>query len=372
MTAVELALARRAGIPAERIVMNGVGKRDEELHLALGADVLINAESLEELTTLIALAADHADARIGLRLNPALDARTHPHLATGAASSKFGIPIADLPEALAALREAGREAASIGAHIGSAVESLDAFAGLATRLADAAAELPPTTAHRSRRWPGHRGPRGARGCRAPAPARCLPPHPGTRPLARRRCRLAPHARGPRPATTGRGPDLPGGRCRHDRADPPDALRRRPPRRAHGARRAARYRPRSCRPGGTDLRGRRHPRPRPGRNGSAPRSSSRPERVPSWPSGRPARTGRRWHRSTTVDSDPPKPCSKPASCACRGDARPWTILSRATSDAQRWRSYTPVILASRRTLPVSAPSTSSAVGAPSRSSGALSA
>ncbi len=100
VTAVELALARRAGIPADRIVMNGVGKRDEELHLALGAGVLINAESLEELGTLLRLAADHADARIGLRLNPALDARTHPHLATGAASSKFGIPIADLPEAL--------------------------------------------------------------------------------------------------------------------------------------------------------------------------------------------------------------------------------------------------------------------------------
>ena len=92
VTAVELALARRAGIPADRIVMNGVGKRDEELHLALGAGVLINAESLEELGTLLRLAADHADARIGLRLNPALDARTHPHLATGAASSKFGIP----------------------------------------------------------------------------------------------------------------------------------------------------------------------------------------------------------------------------------------------------------------------------------------
>ena len=141
VTAVELALARRAGIPAERIVMNGVGKRDEELHLALGAGVLINAESLDELATLVALAADHAGARIGLRLNPALDADTHPHLATGAASSKFGIPFADLPQALAVLPEP----VSIGAHIGSAVESVDAFAELASRLADAAAALPPTT-----------------------------------------------------------------------------------------------------------------------------------------------------------------------------------------------------------------------------------
>jgi len=142
VTAVELALARRAGCPPERIVMNGVGKRDEELHLALGAGVLINAESLAELAALLALARDHPDARIGLRLNPALDATTHPHLATGAASSKFGISLTDLPQALAAVNAAGRPIESLGAHIGSAVESLDAFADLASRLADAAASLP--------------------------------------------------------------------------------------------------------------------------------------------------------------------------------------------------------------------------------------
>ena len=122
--------------------MNGVGKRDEELHLALGAGILINAESLEELVALLALARDHPDARIGLRLNPALDAATHPHLATGAASSKFGIPLKDLPQALAAVNAAGRAIESLGAHIGSAIESLDAFADLASRLADAAAPVP--------------------------------------------------------------------------------------------------------------------------------------------------------------------------------------------------------------------------------------
>lgn len=142
VTAVELALARRAGCPPQRIVMNGIGKRDEELHLALGAGVLINAESLNELHALLALARDHPGARIGLRLNPALDARTHPHLATGAASSKFGIPLTLLLEALAALTDAGRQPESIGAHIGSAVESVDAFGELASRLADAAAGLP--------------------------------------------------------------------------------------------------------------------------------------------------------------------------------------------------------------------------------------
>ncbi|HET6381125.1 MAG TPA: diaminopimelate decarboxylase [candidate division Zixibacteria bacterium] len=138
VTAVELALATRAGIPGKRIVMNGVGKRDEEIHLALAAGALVNAESLEELHALLRLAADHPGARIGLRLNPGLAADTHPHLATGALGSKFGIALEDLPLALGAIRTAGAALHALGAHIGSAIESADAFSTLAARLADAA------------------------------------------------------------------------------------------------------------------------------------------------------------------------------------------------------------------------------------------
>jgi diaminopimelate decarboxylase len=138
VTAVELALARRADCPPERIVMNGVGKRDEELHLALGAGVLITAESLDELDALLELARDHTGARVGLRLNPAIDAGTHVHLATGAADSKFGIPMQALPEALARMRAAGVGLASLGAHIGSDISNALVFAELAIRLADAA------------------------------------------------------------------------------------------------------------------------------------------------------------------------------------------------------------------------------------------
>lgn len=137
VSAVELALARRAGIPPERIVMNGVGTRDEELHLALGAGVLVNAESLDELDALSAMAADHPQARIGLRLNPALDVATHPHLATGAASAKFGIPIDRLRSALARLTDAGLGLACLGAHIGSAVASVQPYLELVDRLAAA-------------------------------------------------------------------------------------------------------------------------------------------------------------------------------------------------------------------------------------------
>ena len=139
VTAVELALALRAGCPPQRIVMNGVGTRDEELHLALGAGVLINAESLDALAALVRMSPDHPGARIGLRLNPGLDAATHPHMATGAADAKFGIPISRLTDALDLLADADLPLASLGAHIGSNIASTEPYAELVTVLADAVA-----------------------------------------------------------------------------------------------------------------------------------------------------------------------------------------------------------------------------------------
>lgn len=127
VNAVELALAVRAGCPAERLVMNGVGKTTLEHVAAMAAGALINAESLAELDELVAAGAP----RIGLRLNPALDADTHPHLATGAAGSKFGIAWADLDRALAIQPEPE----SVGAHIGSAISDPAVYAELARRLA---------------------------------------------------------------------------------------------------------------------------------------------------------------------------------------------------------------------------------------------
>lgn len=122
---VELALALRAGFAAERIVVNGVGQTDIDLVEAARAGALVNAESLGALDALLAAGAGH----IGLRINPALDAATHPHLATGAASAKFGIALDELPAALARVRPA-----RIGAHIGSAITDPAPFARLAALL----------------------------------------------------------------------------------------------------------------------------------------------------------------------------------------------------------------------------------------------
>ena len=134
VTAVELALAQRAGCPPERVVMNGVGKTDVDHAAAVEAGALLTAESLEELDALLATAAP----RIGLRLNPGLAPDTHAHLATGAADSKFGIAWTDLEMALDRCRVAGRTVESVGAHVGSAIDHPGTYAVLAERLADAA------------------------------------------------------------------------------------------------------------------------------------------------------------------------------------------------------------------------------------------
>lgn len=138
VTAVELALAMRAGCAPERIVMNGVGKTDVEAAEALALGALVNAESLDELGALLALRIP--GARIGLRLNPGIEAETHRHLATGAATSKFGIPISALDAALALARDAGVDIASVGAHIGSDIDDPGPYRALAARMA--ALEVP--------------------------------------------------------------------------------------------------------------------------------------------------------------------------------------------------------------------------------------
>jgi diaminopimelate decarboxylase len=147
---IELALALRAGAPPERIVVNGVGQTDADLADALATRALVNAESLGALDALLGA----GPGRIGLRVNPALDAATHPHLATGAAGSKFGIALGDVSTAMRRLRSAGHGLDSIGAHIGSDIGELGAFVRLAALLRELASR---TGAERIDLGGGYRG-----------------------------------------------------------------------------------------------------------------------------------------------------------------------------------------------------------------------
>ncbi len=134
----ELRRARAAGIPAAKIVFSGVGKTEDELRLALAEDILcINVESEPELETLSRLAsAAGRRARISVRVNPDVDAKTHAKIATGKSENKFGIPISRAREVYArAATLPGLDVTGVDMHIGSQITDLapmaDAFALLA-------------------------------------------------------------------------------------------------------------------------------------------------------------------------------------------------------------------------------------------------
>ena len=120
----ELARVLAAGQGAERVIFSGVGKSEAEMRAALAAGIkCFNVESEPELERLDALAAEAGvRAPVSLRINPDVDARTHPYISTGLAGNKFGIPHA---HALAVYRRAASMAnirvAGIGCHIGSQI-----------------------------------------------------------------------------------------------------------------------------------------------------------------------------------------------------------------------------------------------------------
>src|SRR6185437_4297245 len=120
----ELARVLAAGGKADRVIFSGVGKSEAEIRIALAAGVrCFNVESEPELDRLDALArAAGVQAPVALRINPDVDAHTHPYISTGMAGNKFGIPHAN---ALAAYRHAARlsnlRVVGIGCHIGSQI-----------------------------------------------------------------------------------------------------------------------------------------------------------------------------------------------------------------------------------------------------------
>ena len=93
----ELRRARAAGIPSDKIMFSGVGKKSSEMDLALQEDILcFNIESEPELEILSARATAMGKvANVSFRINPDVDAKTHAKISTGKAEDKFGIPWKD-------------------------------------------------------------------------------------------------------------------------------------------------------------------------------------------------------------------------------------------------------------------------------------
>ena len=123
----ELKRALAAGIPSEKILFSGIGKKETELRAALDADLLcINIESEPELELLSRLAVEAGKtARISVRVNPDVDAGTHAKIATGKSENKFGVPIARAREVYArAAKLRGIRVTGVDMHIGSQITDL--------------------------------------------------------------------------------------------------------------------------------------------------------------------------------------------------------------------------------------------------------
>ncbi len=140
----ELRRALSAGFRPERIVFSGVGKTEEEMAAGLRVAVkAFNVESSEELEALARVAGRlKKTAPVSIRLNPDINAKTHPHITTGRAENKFGVETA---EAMALYGRASRDrrlrVTGVSCHIGSQITSLRPYRRAAAAVAGLAASL---------------------------------------------------------------------------------------------------------------------------------------------------------------------------------------------------------------------------------------
>ena len=133
----ELARALAAGVPGNRIVFSGVGKQQHELAAGIEAGILqFNVESEAEIAMLAEVAAAfRTRVDIAIRVNPAVDPRTHAKISTGGQDSKFGIPIERAAAAFVmAAGHASLNPVGLAAHIGSQLTDLGPVESCIVRL----------------------------------------------------------------------------------------------------------------------------------------------------------------------------------------------------------------------------------------------
>ncbi len=133
----ELERVLRAGGKPERIVFSGVGKSVEEMARALDVGIFcFNVESEAELELLAQVAAEKGKvAHISLRVNPDVDANTHPYISTGLKENKFGIGIERAPAVYARAQQLPSLAIKgLDCHIGSQLTQLTPFLDALDRL----------------------------------------------------------------------------------------------------------------------------------------------------------------------------------------------------------------------------------------------
>ncbi len=140
----ELALTLASGVPADRVLFSGVAKTDAELDQAIAAGgrgiLAVQIESIEEIARVEARAAALGrSARASIRVNPAILADTHAHVATGHDEAKFGVPRDDLAAAFEAFARAPHvELVGLSCHVGSQLTQTGDYVAAARVIAAAA------------------------------------------------------------------------------------------------------------------------------------------------------------------------------------------------------------------------------------------
>jgi diaminopimelate decarboxylase len=139
----ELNLARLAGIPKEKILFNGNSKSQRDHKTALEAGIMISVDSREELDSLSKVAMKLGRrAEVMFRINPNVSVKTHPKVATGLKTSKFGIPAEQVAETYkAAMDMPSIKPVGLHCHIGSQILDISPFVEAMARMMDVAQEV---------------------------------------------------------------------------------------------------------------------------------------------------------------------------------------------------------------------------------------
>ncbi len=127
-TVWEIEVARTAGFTPSQIVFTGVGKSPAELETAVALDLkAINVESAGELARVEAIATRLGKtARVAIRVNPDIDANSHPHISTGLKINKFGVPLDAARELFESIgQRSALKLVAVHVHVGSQITSLD-------------------------------------------------------------------------------------------------------------------------------------------------------------------------------------------------------------------------------------------------------
>ena len=140
----ELFLALQAGVAPQNIIYSGVGKRADEIEMAVAADIgAIHVESEMEIDVIARVAAElGCVVRLSVRVNPDISTETHPYDSTGRLSHKFGVP---RETAISLYRRAARdpwlEPLGLAAHIGSQITATGPYRELVAFLVELANDL---------------------------------------------------------------------------------------------------------------------------------------------------------------------------------------------------------------------------------------